>query len=139
MWSALALAASLTVAATGLLWGWDQRQNLVELRAEQEQITQWLAAPVVAVRTFATNDGMHGGTVLFRSDGPALVVMRDLPPPRQSYQAWGIGADGVVSLGVLEDRTLEVPSEGFAQIAVSLEPAGGSLTPTTVLGGVPTS
>ena len=138
-WGALTMAAAIVVAATSVLWGWEQRQSYLEVRAEQTQITRWLTRPDVQARSFATADGAHGGTVLFQSDGRALVVMRDTAPPRQSYQAWGIGADGAVSLGVLGDRTLEVPAEGFEQIAVSLEPAGGSPAPTTVLGGVPTS
>lgn len=139
LWGALAMAAAVAIAATSALWGWDQRQSYLDLRAEQAQITRWLTQPDVQIRTFVTADGAHGGTVLFEADGRALVVMRDQAPPRRSYQAWGIGADGAVSLGVLEDRTLEVPAEGFQQIAVSLEPAGGSPAPTTVLGGVPTS
>ena len=139
LWGALAMAAAIAIAATSVLWGWDQRQSYLDLRAEQARIARWLTRPEVQTRSFATGDGAHGGTVLFEPDGRALVVMRDEAPPRQSYQAWGIGADGAVSLGVLANRTLVVPVEDYEQIAVSLEPAGGSPAPTTVLGGVPTS
>ena len=128
MWGALAMAAAVAIAATGVLWGWEQRQSYLDLRAEQAQITRWLTRPDIQARTFASADGAYGGTVLFQPDGRALVVMRSDAPPRRSYQAWGIGADGAVSLGVLEDRTLEISAEGFQQIAVSLEPPGGSPT-----------
>lgn len=139
LWTSLALAASLVVAAVGVLWGVDQRQAFEALQAEQTEITRFLAREGVTARTLPIGSTQYAGTVLFGPGDRALVVMRDAPPPRQSYQAWGIAEGAVTSLGVIDARALEVPTGAFEQIAVSLEPAGGSASPTNVLGGVPTS
>jgi anti-sigma-K factor RskA len=85
------------------------------------------------------NDGDAVGAVLYRADGTALVVMRDAPGPGRSLQAWGVAAGAVTSLGAFEGRVLEVPTEGFEAVAISLEPLGGSATPTDVLGAAPRS
>lgn len=138
-WQSLAVAASLLVGAVGVLWGVDRQQAFRQVHSEQAVITRWLTQPDVTTRALPIDAAEYGGSVLFRPDGRALVVMREPAPPRRSFQAWGIAGDTVRSLGVIDARTLEVPLDDFDVIAVSLEPEGGSPTPTEVLGGVPAS
>ena len=77
-----------------------------------------------------------GGQVLYLEDDRIVVLAIELPQPPvgRAYQAWGIYESGPVSLGL-------VPSEGVTAfradlsdaraIAISEEPDGGSLQPTT--------
>lgn len=139
VWQTLAVAASLLVATVGVLWGVDRQQAYQQAAAQQAEITRWLSQPGVTARALPIEDTLYGGSVLLRDDGRALVVMREPAPAGRSYQAWGIAGDTPRSLGVIDDRALEVSAEGFDVIAVSLEPEGGSPAPTEVLGGVPAS
>lgn len=75
-------------------------------------------------------------SVAFRDQNRALVIMNAKAADQKSYQVWGIKAGQPVSLGVIASRTFEVNTEGYEAIAVSLEPYGGSETPTEVLGAV---
>lgn len=159
-WPLWALAASLLLAGAGVWYGLDRQQQLADQRRalqelqaqlattqsanaalsrEQDTLARWLARGDVVARTIAEASDSPIGTVLYLPDGRALVVMREAAPSGRNYQAWGVKGDDVTPLGVTDGRTLEVPSGGFDAIAVSLEPPGGSDTPTQVLGGVPTS
>lgn len=71
----------------------------------------------------------------------AYLDIRELPPPPngQQYQLWGIGVAGVQSMNVFDlpegegVTFLEVPYlPDVSTFAVSLEPEGGSATPTEV-------
>jgi anti-sigma factor RsiW len=48
VWHTLALAASLLVAAIGVIWGVDRQQAYQQVLAEQSEITRWLAQPGIA-------------------------------------------------------------------------------------------
>jgi hypothetical protein len=61
-------------------------------------------------------------------------VMLEGPGPGRSLQAWGVADGAVTSLGAFEGRVVEVAAEGFDAVAISLEPLGGSDTPTEILG-----
>jgi hypothetical protein len=136
------LAAARAVAASRAT---ERAQEIAALEAlvgaladEQAHVARWLSDADVAIATIA-GDGGALGAVLYRVDGAALVVMRDAPGPGRSLQAWGVADGAVTSLGAFEGRVLEVSSEGFEAVAISLEPLGGSATPTEVLGAAPRS
>lgn len=138
-WQPWLLAASVFVGALGL--GWGVRQQLVnrQLSAQQRQIAGWLSRDDLRVTTLPELEGRRVGSVLFLSDGRALLVLRDPPGADESYQAWGHRDGERVSLGVTGGTVLEVRYEGFEFIGVSLEPKGGSSQPTQPLGRVPAS
>lgn len=136
----LAAARAAAAARTGeLLQAVDVLEADVGARAaEQERIAAWLAGAGVTVAAIE-GAGDAVGAVLYRTDGAALVVMRDAPAAGRSLQAWGVAGGEVTSLGAFEGRVLEVPTDGFEAVAISIEPLGGSATPTEVLGAAPRS
>lgn len=127
-----ALAASALVA-TGLVvarpWRSQEEKDIDEVLAAddaREYTTTWRSARITAVRS--------------PSLGSAVLEVEDLPaaPSGKDYQAWTMEAEGPVSAGLVhpdddgDSRTLL--SAGSAEgAAISLEPAGGSEQPTTVL------
>jgi anti-sigma-K factor RskA len=127
-----ALAASALVA-TGLVvarpWRSQEEKDIDEVLAAddaREYTTTWRSARITAVRS--------------PSLGSAVLEVEDLPaaPSGKDYQAWSMESEGPVSAGLVhpdddgDSRTLlsAGPAEGAA---ISLEPAGGSEQPTTVL------
>lgn len=144
-WQGFAIAASLVLAAIGISWGVVQQRTVVELRQQQQaliedqaQLARWLTRDDVRAASISADSAPTIGSVLFRSDGRALIVLDESAPPASSFQVWGQLADSSVeSLGVVEGRTHEVETQGYAGIAISLEPEGGSEAPTQVVGGVP--
>ena len=109
---------------------------------EEEPQTQ-LATPVV--RVFEANDAdtatvptKNGGSVsvaVSRSLGKVAVDSHRLPELNRGrvYQMWTIAGDDVESAGIVKtDRgaTMPLPGTG-SQVAITVEPAGGSERPTT--------
>ncbi len=135
-WQRYALAASLVLALLGGAWGVSRQQRLRAVQAEQTVVGRWLSREDVKV-SFIEPTGDPVGSVLFLPDGRALLVLRDDPPSRQSYQAWGLREGEAVSLGVTTGRTLHFDSSGFDSIGISLEPGDGSTSPTLLVGGAP--
>ncbi|MCX7600615.1 MAG: anti-sigma factor [Meiothermus sp.] len=135
-------AAAVLVLLGLWLGGWSvglyrQYQALAQ---EQALLARWLADPEVKWRPIKNSEGRAFGTMLWREEGPCLMVLKEPPPAGKVYQAWGrkSGADPV-SLGVFSGRVFETNYEGFDFMGVSLEPPGGSPQPTEPLGRVPTS
>ncbi|GGJ42055.1 anti-sigma factor domain-containing protein [Deinococcus roseus] len=91
------------------------------------------------VEALKLQDQTQVASVAFHPDGQALVIMNQKAEQQKSYQVWGIKGGQPVSLGVVASRTFQVDTSGYEAIAVSLEPEGGSATPTQVLGAVPIS
>jgi len=139
-WQAFAVAASLLLFASGLFWGFQQRQNYLVTKAEQRKVAGWLSRPDVSSQQLLDAQGERLGSVLTLSDGRALFIFRTAPSRGFTYQAWGDSPSGErVSLGLSDRTLLEVPYEAYGFIGVSLEPDGGSAEPEELLGGVPTS
>ncbi len=135
------VAVALVLAGLGLGgWGLGQYQRYRALAEEQARVAHWLADPEVKWQFIKNSEGKAFGTMLWREEGPCLMVLRDPPPAGRVYQAWGRkeGAEPV-SLGVFSGRVFETDYEGFDFMGVSLEPPGGSPQPTQPLGRVPTS
>ncbi|HET6625873.1 MAG TPA: anti-sigma factor [Nocardioidaceae bacterium] len=131
----VAAAVALLVAAAGI--GYSQ------LRGENAPESQ-LASGVVRVFDApdaheATIPTANGGTVTVATS-PSLnrmaVDTEGLPDldEGQVYQLWEITDDAIASAGLLSDpdagAAMPMPAEG-AEVAISVEPAGGSEQPTT--------
>lgn len=135
------VAAMLVLLGLGLGgWGVGLYRQYQTLAQEQAKLARWLADPEVKWQLIKNSEGLSFGTMLWREEGPCLMVLREPPPPGRVYQAWGRkNGEEPVSLGVFSGRVFETDYEGFDFMGVSLEPPGGSPQPTEPLGRVPTS
>lgn len=160
-----AMAASLVLAAVLGGWGAWERQQATRVRAElaalrnrvevleavagtvqaradsvvsdQVRLARWLARDDVAMTRLPLGGGeVAPGSVLFLPDGRALVVMRSAPEDGRAFQVWGVDADAYTPLAVTRELTVEVEADAFEAVAVSVEPEGGSASPTELLGEV---
>lgn len=93
------------------------------------------------MRGTPANPGAIANVYYNRQDRRAFLDIRELPPPPagQQYQLWGIGANGPISMDVFNlpptdsIQFIEVPFiDNVGTFAVSLEPEGGSPSPTAV-------
>jgi anti-sigma-K factor RskA len=147
---AAAAAAVVAVAGAGTVWVVQEervdaaRVEAAALRTERQRVAEILAAGDVQVRA-ATVAG--GGTVTVavsaaRDDGVALLTGLPEPPAGQVYQLWLIDAGRATSAGVLavgqrDGTTLLERVGGADTLGVTVEPPGGSTTPTLpVVAGV---
>jgi anti-sigma-K factor RskA len=134
-----AVAAALALLAAGLGWrAIDQQHRINALDAQATQISRLLAAPdAYTVRVPVTG----GGSALIvdsRSRNEAAVTFTGLSqaPAGKSYQLWLMTADGSArSVGVMQaapDTPVLVQGlTGEADVGMTVEPAGGSVRPTT--------
>ncbi len=146
----LALNGVQTVRNTRL----SRHYSQLQARVEGAQTSQQKTAAEYAALQAATMDptavrvvmkpakagGTGEGTVLYQPGAAkAYLALRDLPAPPsgKQYQLWiireGKPVDiGMVPIGQQAGEMLQVPKEvrGAEAFAVSLEPAGGSTTPT---------
>lgn len=149
--SVAAAAAVLLAGGTGVVVHGVQEQRLREQRSiasaaqQQEARTRaLLTAPDLVVRTAPVIGGGKATVASSPSRQAAVVLVgadRNLTPG-EALQLWTVeGAGPPVSAGVLDagvnaaTKPIELPA-GTDIVAVSLEPAGGSVTPTTVLAQV---
>jgi anti-sigma-K factor RskA len=123
-----ALAAALAIVAAGLL-AWN-----VSLRNENASQT------VTAIAPLQQDTGATAGFAVMFEDGQMSVVGDAFPllDASQTYQLWSISESGEASsLGLMPavdgvPRTkVEFDRDDAIQIAVTVEPAGGSDQPTT--------
>jgi anti-sigma-K factor RskA len=88
---------------------------------------------------FVARDIEQGGMrleVLYLPDEQLAILTIDMPPVRagRAYQVWQITDSGPLSLGIIENRSpkaLKVDLSRASAVAVSDEPASGSVAPTT--------
>jgi anti-sigma factor RsiW len=133
------LVAAALVLVVGL-GGWVSvlRGNQQNQQVATQQVNELLTAPDAKV--YATT--MNGAPVSFvvsKERNQALFLGDDVPPPVDGkvYQLWMIGSS-VITPNALVDRGGDVaqwmkdgPLGDAQQLAVTLEPAGGSPQPTT--------
>lgn len=123
-------AACLAVAAAASFYGWRAGEQNARIRAEVAAIT----APGAHAYPVPHGEVVRSGAALY-------LAMHGLPPPPPGkvYQAWTLprGAAKMVPSVTFVPRTrsalirLPVDARRLAAVAVSVEPAGGSLQPTT--------
>lgn len=138
------LVAAAAVAAIGLGgWALQSRETANDLSAQNEQIVQQneqftdlLSASDVRTVSSRFTTGGAGSVVMSESEGKAILVAKDLPelPDDKVYEAWTIERDPVPA-GTFEGShsVIELPDSTFAAqtVAVTVEPQGGSQSPTS--------
>ena len=135
--AALAAACLVVVVALGITQVMTRHQ-LDGARTASAAISRVVTAPDARIETDRTGAG-GTVTVVVSSDQQAAVVsargMRSLPPA-QTYQLWVIGPHGARSAGLLSGtgRAGPVLASGVEpgdRIGITVEPAGGTSSPTT--------
>jgi anti-sigma-K factor RskA len=137
-----AVAAALAVVCLSL--GFVVTDQRGELDANRTQIESLSALVTAAVDSPSATTVAGGGRIaVVRAGERALLVTRDLPalPEDRTYQLWVMNSTSSVrSAGLLsssgnrgDDRFLDVAGLGQddTDLAVTVEPAGGSKQPTT--------
>ena len=125
-----ALAAALVIAITGI-FAWS-----MSVQGDDS------GGAVTAVRPLLQDSGATAGyVVLLEDDGEARVVSDAMPQldESQSYQLWSLSALGEpTSLGLMApgdggraNARVTFDAARTQQIAITIEPAGGSEEPTT--------
>lgn len=134
-----ASAAVLALVAVGLLTFALGRADdrLDDERAAAREIAHVLAAPDARAADARDARGRGLGVVASRARGQAVVTPSRLgsPPDGRTHQLWVMRAGAAPrSLGLLDGETPVVAddlNEGASSLAVTVEPDGGSVRPTT--------
>lgn len=149
-WTAGAVAAAV-VGVAGTVTAWvvqegrvsDAQVAAAQFAADQARLSAVLAAPDVRISSSTVAGG--GKVTVARSPSldDGVILMSDLPAPGtgKAYQLWLIrGAvptsAGVIAAGATSSTTVVHGISGVDLVGVTIEPAGGSPTPTlpTVVG-----
>lgn len=113
--------------------------------ADYDTVLAQLTQPETQLVAISSEQGEATGQLLFTGDSQtAVFVLADLAPlaENQDYQAWLIDDSGAHSAGLLTvtadgQAVLSVAAEqsiaSLTAVGISLEPAGGSEQPTTVI------
>jgi anti-sigma-K factor RskA len=134
----LVAAASVLLALGFGGWALQSRHDAQQASDRQAQIVQALGAPDVKTATAAVKGGGSATVVLSRTSNVALFFADKLPalPANHVYELWTITGKAVPagtftpgSSGSLV--TLPVAALSADQIAMTVEPQGGSKQPTT--------
>ena len=133
---AACLVAAVVVTAQGLGSTKDS-DTLAQISRQYSQFTDFLSTPDVKLVSAAGPDGATGTAVVSASRDELLFLSRDLPAPPADrvYQLWFLDAGVPRPAGVLP-ATGSAPMmasgvSGAQQVAVTVEPQGGSTTPTS--------
>lgn len=143
--TAIAVAAGILVAGAGTATWAVQQQEVQRQRSVNESVQAVLIAPDAVVRSSPVEGGGRMTMVVSRSLNRGVVVLdATRPSDEHAYQLWRVTGESAVDAGVLE------PGQGTATrvvdginsadvVALTLEPAGGSVTPSLPpRAGVPT-
>ncbi|GHG43199.1 anti-sigma factor [Streptomyces zaomyceticus] len=145
-WSHWALAACIAAAAGlggvavrqhGLAE--DARQETARARQANDAVAEVLAAPDARVSTSRIDGGAVGTVVVSASLDRAVFAASGMapPPPGKVYQLWyddggAMRSAGLMDVGATAGATLlEGPVDGASGVGVTVEPAGGSPSPTS--------
>ena len=138
----VALAAAFGAVAVRAQQELDATQQRIAAAAQRgAEMSAVLQAPDARVISTPGPGGMRATTVVSQQQGKAMFMTTGMTPPPQDrvYQLWFIEpGGGATSAGLLEGDTGErtapiiaaMPA-GTAQLGVTVEPPGGSPTPTT--------
>jgi anti-sigma-K factor RskA len=137
--AALASVAAAVVAIAAAVTTFTvMNRQLDEERDVAASVAAVLAAPDADVNTADVTGGGRASVVVSDSRGEAVVVLDGLPDLEedQAYQLWYLDPDEIRSAGVVGSTVDTTPvlltEVGDAQqIALSVEPEGGSDQPTT--------
>ncbi len=133
-WFAAAAAAAV-IAIGGLAWSpWSDDAGSLSPMAQ-------VAAAADAMRVSSSKGGVTTEVAYSKQLGKAAITVQGLPPAPegQTYQVWYLGPDGAASsaglFGVDADGSgqalLTGDASSAAKVAMTVEPTGGSVQPTT--------
>ena len=133
------LAAAAVFAALGFGgWALQSRDTARDATAQTEQIAKLLTAEDVRTVSASFANGGSGTVVLSKAQDAAILVAADLPRlgSGKVYQAWtikGEPASGGTFESTDDETVLELPDSALeaSNVAVTVEPEGGSKQPTT--------
>jgi anti-sigma-K factor RskA len=138
-----AAAAVVALAGVGVVWTveeqrvGDARSQYSAAQAEQQRIDAILGAGDVSVHTATTAGGGRITVAVSASQNDGVVVLANMPAPPsgKAYQLWLIHGSaptnaGVMAAGARSGTTLLTGVDGADQLGVTVEPTGGSQTPT---------
>jgi anti-sigma-K factor RskA len=136
VFATVSLMALAAITVLGLR-GAQLNSELQSLRAKTSQQTAILSSASRVQLASTAAGAVPIGQAFLTRDGKIVIALK-LPAPEtgKTYQAWFIpkGETNPRPLETFRDSlTTQIPADAAA-IAVSLEPSGGSKTPTTVLG-----
>jgi anti-sigma-K factor RskA len=134
----LLAAAALLVAVAMGGWAIHSHNEAQQATAQAQQLTQVLAAKDVQTASGDFGNGGNGTVVVSKSQRSALLVTSGLPtlPSGKVYEAWTIKQSprpaGTFSAGSAQS-VVSLPADAVTadQVAVTVEPSGGSSKPTT--------
>lgn len=97
------------------------------------QLTKLCNQEEVSCEVMTTDAGDALGMLAREENNELFVVFNEDPPEGQVYQAWEIAGDDIVSLGVWDERVidLEMSLAEESVFGVTIEPEGGSEQPTS--------
>ena len=130
---ALAAAASLAVAvALGVTQAATQHQ-LESVQASNSAINRVVTERDARIETTATSVGGSVTVVASAALREAVVTTSGMPalPASRVYQAWVISPSGARSAGLLGGQLLASGVRPADRIGITVEPAGGTSSPTT--------
>jgi anti-sigma-K factor RskA len=146
----LLAAAAVVVAVAMGGWAVQSRNDANQATAQAQQATQALNAAQALTQVLAAKDaktasgsfiaGGNGTVVVSRSEGRALLVAADLPalPSGKVYEAWTFSSSPTPKpAGTFTARSapavvsLPAAAVSASQVAVTVEPSGGSQQPTS--------
>ncbi|MDX8033368.1 anti-sigma factor [Lentzea sp. BCCO 10_0856] len=134
------LAAACLVVAVVLTVEVKSTQDsdaLAQISSEYSRFSNFLSTPDVKLVSATGPDGATGTAVVSASRDELLFLSRDLPAPPSDrvYQLWLIDDHGPRPAGVLPaSGSAPLMASGVAdvrKVAITVEPTGGSATPTT--------
>ncbi|HET8970866.1 MAG TPA: anti-sigma factor, partial [Candidatus Nanopelagicales bacterium] len=141
-WLLAAAAAVLAVAVVGVGWrAATLSGDLSTAQASAREVAAVLTAPDARTVSGQTTDGARGAVVTSSSLNQSVVLADGITPAPEGkvYQLWYLTAAGAAtSAGFLDPGpdgravvTLTGSADAAAAVGLTLEPAGGSSTPTT--------
>jgi anti-sigma-K factor RskA len=135
---AVTVMAAAIVALAVLQVG--TRHQLQQAQAGNRAVASVLAASDARIELSSSAVGGTVTAVISRHDREAVITAAGLPAPRDAkvYQLWVISAAGPRSVGLLPGSSAGATSPVLAddvqpgdQLAITIEPAGGTRQPTT--------
>lgn len=130
----LVAAAAVVLVAAGAV-GIGQLQEEEQGTLLAAEVVQVFEAEDANTATMETTNGGRISVATSPSRGEMAVDTDELPPLDEDhvYQLWAIQGDAISAVGILEPArgaAMEMPAPD-TEVAITIEPAGGSVQPTT--------